>query len=175
MNLYTSSFFFLNSKYISSFLGTNLFFISIAWSHSFFVSILSLAFLPKTWIYLWFSDTNFFASIFDFAISSSLFQISHFLATLLTSTIFFFSFYSFSSCFFPSSSFLSVSFCFCYPNFPCFDLHYFLHSSGHLVIFTSSVLQSILELWQASHGISRIIFYFCLFITLIYVLFLCLW
>ena len=55
---------------------------------------------------------------------------------------FFFSlFCSFCFCFF-----LSSSFCFCYSNFLCFDLYYFSHLSGHLIIFTSSVFQLISKL-----------------------------
>ena len=64
------------------------------------------------------------------------------------------------SCFFYTSFFFSSSFCFCYPNFPCFSLHCFSHFSRHLVILISPVLQSISGLWYASHGIPKIMFHF---------------
>ena len=69
-------------------------------------------------------------------------------------------FFSFSSYFLPTFSFSSFSFCFCHSDFFCFDLHYFPNSSGHLVILTSLVFQSTSGLWQASHGIPKIILYF---------------
>ena len=68
--------------------------------------------------------------------------------------------------------FFSFFFCFYYPNFPCFGFHYFPHSFEHLFIFTSSVLQLISELWQASHSIPKIIFHFYLLIS---ILSLCPW
>ena len=71
--------------------------------------------------------------------------------------------------------FFSSSFYFCYSDFSCFSLHCFSHSSRYLIIFTFSVLQSILGLWQASHSISKIIFHFCPPITSISVLSLYLW
>ena len=49
----------------------------------------------------------------------------------------------FSSHFFFSFSFFSSSFCFCYPNFLCFGLYCFPHFSEYLVIFISSIIQSI--------------------------------
>jgi len=41
----------------------------------------------------------------------------------------------------PLFIFSSSSFCFFYPGFPYFSLYYFLHSSDHLIIITSPVLQ----------------------------------
>ena len=136
--MYLSS---LDSEYTFLFLGTNPFFVSIAWSHSFPVGILSLCFFPNMWIHLWkHSNTNFFASFSDFATSFSLFYISHSSAIFFTSTILsflefflfltFFFFHSFSASFFSS-----FSFCFYHPNFPYFGLHCFLYSSRHLIIF----------------------------------------
>ena len=64
---------------------------------------------------------------------------------------------------FSSSSFLfSSSFCFYHPDFPYFSLYCLPHFTEHLVIFTSSVLQLISELWYASHIISKITLHFCL-------------
>ena len=137
----------LTIDYTFLFLSTNSSFISIMWSDNFFIGILSLAFFLKTWIYLWNPwGTNFLASSSDFAIFTSPFQIFYSFATFFTSIIFFF--LVFSSFFFhhPSSAsslFFSSSFCFCYLNFLYFSLHYFPHFIEHLVIFTSSVLQSI--------------------------------
>ena len=74
-----------------------------------------------------------------------------------------------------SSSLFSSSFWFCYPGFFCFGLYCFPQFSGHLVIFTSPILQSISELWQAGHSIFKIILYFYLSITSISVFFLCFW
>ena len=54
----------------------------------------------------------------------------------------------------------SSSFYFYHPNISCFSLHCFLHSSRYLVIFTSSVLQSISGLWKASHSIPKITLHF---------------
>ena len=78
----------------------------------------------------------------------------------------FFFFFSFSFfCFFTSHFFLSFFFfssslCFFYPNFPCFGLYCFSHSSRHLIIIISSVLQLILGLWHTSHRILKITLYF---------------
>ena len=115
---------------------------SIAWSYSFLMGICSLAFLPKTWIHLWkHSGTSFLSFASDFATLSSSSQIFHFSANPFTSIVFplldFFLFFFSFFCFF--SSFFSFSFCFYQPDFPCFGLYYFLHSSEHLVIFTSPV------------------------------------
>ena len=89
MNLHISSLSSLDNEYTFPFLGTNTFFISIAWFHNFLVSILLLAFLPKMWIcFKWnFSDTSLFTS-------SSSSQISYSSTTFFTSIIlcFFFSF-----------------------------------------------------------------------------------
>ena len=143
------------------------------------MGICSDCFLPKTLIYLWnFSRTNFFASTSDFTASSSLSQISYSSTTFFTSIIFsffcfFFCFSVFFSCFFSASSLISSSFCFCYPDFLCFGLHYFPHSSGHLIIFTSPVFQLISGLWYASHSIPKITLHFCSLITYISVLSLC--
>ena len=145
------------------------------------MGILSDYFLPKTLIHIWnFSGTSFLASVSNFTASSSSSQISYSLAILFTSISFsffcFFSFcFSFLSHFLPASSFASSSFCFCHPDFLCFSLHCLPHSSGHLVILTFPVLQSISRLWQASHSIPKITLYFCPSITSISVLFLCLW
>jgi len=68
--------------------------------------------------------------------------------------------------------FSSSFFCCYYSSFSYFSLYCFLHSSGCLIIFTFSIFQSILGLWQASYKISRITFYFCPTIILIYILFL---
>jgi len=65
-------------------------------------------------------------------------------------------------------------FCLCHPSFLYFSLYCFLHFSGHLIIFTSLILQLILRLWQAYHGISKFTLYFCSQITLISILSLCL-
>ena len=56
---------------------------------------------------------------------------------------------------------LFLYFCFCHPGFVCFVFHYFSHSSGYLVIFTSSVFQLISELQHAKHGIPNIMLHFC--------------
>jgi len=79
--------------------------------------------------------------------------------------------FSSSSLLFFFSCFFSSFFCFYYFAFLCLNLYCLLYSSGHLIIFTSSVFQSISELWQANHSISKIILYFCLLITLISVLY----
>ena len=154
INSCTSSLSSLDSRYTFSFFGANFSFILITWFYNFLIGILSLVFLPKTWIYLWnLSGTSYFASFFDFAASSFSSQISHSSTIFFTSIIlsfldfsFSFSFCSFFSCFFFSSSFFSLSFCFSQPDFPCFDLYCFSQSSRHLVIFTSLVLQLILGL-----------------------------
>ena len=154
MNSCTSSLSSLDNRYTFPFLSTNPFFISIVLSHSFFMGTLSLDFLPKTYIHLWnLSGTSLFTSSSNFAASSPSSQTFYSFTTFFTSIIlsffcFFFSFffYSFSSCFFPFFSFFSSLFCFSYPDFPYFGLHYFPHSSGHLIIFTSPILQSISEL-----------------------------
>ena len=128
------------------------------------------------------SGTSFLASASDFTVSSSSSQISHSFTSLSTSIVvsflgfFLFSFsffYPFSSHLFLFSSLSSFFFCFCQPDFLCFDLHCFPYSSEHLVIFTSPVLQSISRLWYASHSILKLTFYFCPSITSISVLFLC--
>ena len=49
MNSYISSLSFLDNRYTFLFLDTNLFFVSIALLHIFFINILSLAFFPKIW------------------------------------------------------------------------------------------------------------------------------
>ena len=181
MNSLTSSLSSFNKGYTFPFLSTNPSFMSIAWSQIFCVGILSDCFLPKILIHLWnFSGTHFFASSSNLAVSSSLFQISHSSATLFTSIVFsFFGFFffplSFSSHFLPAFSFASSSFYFCHPDFSCFGLHCFPHSSGHLIIFTSSVFQSISRLWQANYGIPKITFHFYPPITSISVLFPCPW
>ena len=70
INSYTSPFSSLNHGYTFPFLGTNSFFTSIAWFYNFFISILSLAFFSKMWIYLWnLWETNFLAFFSDFAAS----------------------------------------------------------------------------------------------------------
>ena len=176
MNSCTSSLSFLDNRYTFSFLSTNPSFISIAWSQIFCVGILSDCFLPKTLIYLWnFSGTSFLASVSDFATSSSSSHISYSSTTFFPSITFsFFCFFcfSFSSCFFSASSFASFYFCFCHSSFSCFGLHCLLYSSGHLIIFTSPVFQSISGLWRASHSIPKITIHFCPLIMSISVLFL---
>ncbi len=150
MNSCTSSISSHNNKYTFSFLNTNHSFISIAWSHIFLISILLLAFFPKTWIYLWnLGGTNFLTSFSDFTTSFSSSQISYSSAIFFTSIIHFFFGFLFSLLsslllfsllsFFPSS-FFSFSFYFCYPDLFCFDLYYFPHSFRYFVIFTSLVL-----------------------------------
>ena len=63
INLHIPSLSFLDNGYAFRFLSTNPSFVSIVWSYNFLVSILSLVFLPKTWIYLWnFFGTSFFTS-----------------------------------------------------------------------------------------------------------------
>ena len=69
--------------------------------------------------------------------SKSPIPLSPFLLPMFSS----FSVFSLSFSFF--SSFFSLSFCFYHPNFSCFGLHCFPHSSRHLIIFTFSILQSI--------------------------------
>ena len=141
------------------------------------MGILSDYFFPNTFIHLWnFSGTNFFTSTSDFAASSSSSHISHSSITFLTSTVlpfFCFFFFFFSSFFFSASSFASSFFCFSYPDFSCTGLHCFPHSSGHLVILTSPVFQSISGLWHASHGIPKITPHFCPPITSISILSMC--
>ena len=158
MNSCTSLCSSLNNGYILSFLNTNTFFISIVWFYT-FIGIFLLCFFSNTQIHLWnFSGTNFFTSSSDFTTSSFLFYISHHSATFFTFIIlslfglffFFFSFLFFSS------------FCFYHPDFPYFSLYCLPHFTEHLVIFTSSVLQLISELWYASHIISKITLHFCL-------------
>ena len=151
---------------------------SMVWSQIFLMGICFDCFLPKTLIHLWnFFGTSFFAPSSDLAASSSLSQIFHFSATLFTSTIFLsFSFlFSRSSHFCPASPLVSSSFYFSQPNFPWTSLHCLPHFSEHLIIFTSSVLQSISGLWCASHGIPKITVYFCLPIISISVLSLYPW
>ena len=180
MNSYTSLLFSLdNGRYYTFFfLSTKPSFTSIAWFHNFFIGILLLAFFPKTWIYLWnLWGTNFLASSSDFAVFSSSSQISHSSATFFTSIILFFFCFSFS---FLLSFVLSLIFLLLllfllfHPDFLCFGLHCFPYSSRHLIIFTSSILQSISGLWWASYGILKITLYFCSPITSISVLSLCL-
>ena len=183
INSHISSLFFLDNRYTFLFLGTNPSFILIVWSYSFLVGILSLAFLLKIWIHLWnLSGTSFFISSSDFTVSFSSSQIYYSSIIFFTSIIlFFFCFlFSFFSCFFfshfiSSSSFFFFSFCFSHPNFSCFGLYCFLYFSGHLIIFTSSVLQLISGLWWASHSISKITLYSYFSITFISVLSLCPW
>ena len=95
MNLCTSSLSFFDNGYTFSFLGTNLSFVSITWFYSFLIDILSLAFLPKTWIHLWnLSGTSFSVSSSNFISSSSSSQISYFSAIFFIFTVlFFFSFF----------------------------------------------------------------------------------
>ena len=101
---------------------------------TFFVSIPSLIF-SKTLIYLWnCSRTNFFAFSSDFGTSSLL---SYSSATFFISIVSPFFCFLFLFCLF---------FCFCYSDFPCFSIHCFLYSFGHLIIFTSPVFQLILGL-----------------------------
>ena len=167
MNLHTSSLSSLDNGYTFPFFRTNPFFVLMAWSYNFLMGIISLVFLLKTWIHLWnLFDTSCFTSSSNFAISflSYIFYSS---ATFFISIIFsffgFFLFLSFLFLFFlllplflPFSSF----FCFSHPNFPYFGLHCFSHSSRHLVIFTSLVLQSISGLWWVNYDISKIILHF---------------
>ena len=148
MNSYTSSLSSLEMDKSFPFLAQT--FNSITWSHIFLISILSLVFFLKTWIYLWnLGGTNFLVFSLDFTTSSSLSQISYSFTILFTSIFssFFSLFFFLSCCFFLSCFFFSSSFCFYYSSFPYFGLYHLLHSSKHLVIFTSSILQSILGLW----------------------------
>ena len=86
INSHTSPLSSLDNRYTFLFLSTNSFFISIAWSCNFFVSILSLVFFPKIWNYLWnFWGTNFLASSLDFAAYYSLSQIFYSSAIFFTS------------------------------------------------------------------------------------------
>ena len=138
----------------------------------------TLAFLLKTWIYLWkHSGTNFLASISNFAAFSFLSQISQFLASFFTFIIlsfldFFFSSFLFSFLFL-FSFFSSFSFCFYQSNLLYLGLYCFPHSSRYLVIFTFSVLQSISGLWWANHSIPKIMFHFCPSIMFISIFSLC--
>ena len=137
------------------------------------MGILSLAFLLKIWIHLWnLSGTSFFVSSFDFTVSFSSSQIYYSSIIFFTFIILFF-FCFFFSHFISSSSFFFFSFCFSHPDFSYFGLYCFLHFSGHLIIFTSSVLQLISGLWWASHSISKITLYSYFSITFISVLSLC--
>ena len=92
----------LNSRYIFLFLSTNPFFISIVWSYNFLMGILSLAFLPKTQIYLWnLSRTSLLTSSSDFSDFSSSSHISYSSVALFISIVLpLFSFFSFFSFFF---------------------------------------------------------------------------
>ena len=155
MNLHISPLSSLNNGYTFPFLGTNSSFNSIAWSHIFLIGIFSLTFFPKTLIHLWnHFGTNLLASSSDFAASSSLFQISHSLATFVIFIVFslfcffFFFFFSssFSSHFLLSSFFFSFSFCFCYLDLPCLGLHCLPHSSEYIIILTSPIFQLISRL-----------------------------
>ena len=98
--------------------------------------------------------------------SQSLSTLSSYNTIVLFFLGFFFFFLSFSFfCFFSSLLFISFSFFFSsfyfyHSDFSCFGLYYLLHSSEHLVIFTSPVFQSISELQQASHNIPKITLYF---------------
>ena len=171
VNSCTSLLFFLNNKYTFPFLGINHFFNSITWSDIFFIGILSLAFFLKTWIHLWNCwETNFLASSLDFSASSSSFQIS--IPLLSSSPLLFFSFSVFFL-FSASLLYFSSSFYFCYLNFLCFSLHYLPHSSRHLFIFTSPIIQTISGLLQPSHSISKITLYFSPPIISIFILSLC--
>ena len=185
MNSCTSSLSSLNNGYTFPFFGTNPFLMLIVWPHSFIVGIHSLAFSPKTWIYLWkCSSTSFLASASDFAAFFSSPYISHSFTSFLTSIVLSFIDFFFFFFFFPhslSSHLLSFSspfsslFYFYQPDFPCFGLYCFPHFSGNLVILTSSVLQSISGLWHASHSIPKIMFHFYSLITSISIFFLCSW
>ena len=129
---------------------------------------------PKTYIYQWnHSGINFFAFFSNFTVSSSSSQIFHSSAIFFTSIVLSFLGFSFLPPFSILSSLVSFFFCFCYPSFSCFGLYCFLHSSDYLIIFTSSILQSISELWQASYNIPKIILYFYPLITSISILSLC--
>ena len=136
-------------------------------------SVLSLSLFLTTDISSSFSAQNspqdlwhnpiFFSSVFSLTPSSQ----TPFSSTILAISI------SSSTVSFLNSFFYSFSFCFCYSGFVCFVFHYFPHSSGHLVIFTSPVFQSISRSWHANHGISNITLYFCPPIMSIFVLSLC--
>ena len=140
MNLHTSPLSSLDNRYTFLFVSTNPFFISIMWSHNFFISILSLPFFPKIWIHLWnLWETNFLAVSSDLAISFSSSYISHSSAIFFTSIIlsffgFFFFFFSFSSHFFIFFSLFSFFFYFCYPDFLCFSIYYLPYFFRHLVV-----------------------------------------
>ena len=132
--------------------------------------ILTLCFFPNTQIHLWnFSGTNFFTSSSDFT-SSSLSHIFHPSTTFFT----FITLFLFGLFFFFFSFLFFSSFCFYHPDFLYFSLYCLPYFTEHLVIFISSVLQLISELWHASHIISKITLHFCLPIIFISILSLCL-
>ena len=147
MNLHISPLSSLNSEYIISSLTQILFLLLL---HNLTTSLLVFSHL------LSFQRYESTCEIFEKLISWPLLQILLLLSLypkspiLLPSSspslffLFLISFYfSLSS---SSSSFFSSSFCFYYPGILYFGLHCFPHFFRHLVIFTSSILQSILGL-----------------------------
>ena len=121
-----------------------------------------------------FSSQIFYSStIYFISIIFLIFCFCCFLLSFLLLLLYLFSFFS-SSAVLPLS-FLFLAFPLSLSSFVCFfytGLHYLLHFSRHLIIFTSLVFQSILELYCASHNIFRIIFHFCSLIMFISILFL---
>ena len=116
MNSCTSSLSSLDNRYTFLFLGINSFFISIVWSYNFLVGIHLLAFLLKTWIYLWnLFGTSLFASSSNFAVSSSsqiFYPSTTFLTSIILSTFGFFFFFLFLLFLFLLLFFLLFSFFF---------------------------------------------------------------
>ena len=144
----SSLFLFLTIDISFPFFRTNSSLKSIAWSHVFFISILSNSF-SNTFRYLWsllktISSTVLISikSSYYFCFSSIILDISisSFIVGFLN-----FSFFSFSFFFY-----------FYYPYFVCFIFYCFPYLSRHLIIFTF-IFQSIFGLWHASYSISNII------------------
>ena len=139
-NSLTFSLSILDNGYIFFFFRTKFSLRSMIWSHVFLISILSNFFFSNTFRYLWnhlFYHLNLYQIFFSY-FSSIILAIS-----ISFSTIGFLYFFFHSFCLF---SFFCSSFHFHHPSFVCFVFYYFPYLSGYLVIFTSPVFQSILEL-----------------------------
>ena len=107
-------------------------------------------YLRNQFLGLFFRFCHFFFFILNFP------PLATFFISIIHSFFGFFFLISFILCSFSLCFYLS-SFCFYHHCFPYFRFHYFLQSSGHLIIFTSPILQSILESWQASHSVTNFI------------------
>ena len=134
--------------------------VSVQASHNniFLVGILSDFFFSNTFKYLW-NLLGAISSTILISIKSSSFSCFFFIILVISIS---FSTVSFlNSFFFSFFFFCSFFFYFCHPYFICFIFYYFPYSSRHLIIFISSIFQSISELWCVSHNISNITLYFC--------------